>query len=171
MKKGIKIFLIIFIPLILGILSFGGTILYSYLQVDYSIGKTTIAFDITPDFVEGFIGFIELSTPAEIQNKGLYSIRDLNITISVYGTNFSLEALNGELLASGENVIGDITKGQIWSDDIIVEITYLIALLAVSDGDFDIHIDISLYVDFGIFLIPINIQTLANATWDAPFSL
>lgn len=171
MKKGIKVFLIIFIPLILGILSFGGTILYSYLQVDYYIGDTNVVFDITPDFVEGFVGFIELSTPAEIQNKGLYSIRDLNITINVYGANSSLTAINGELLASGENIIGDVIKGQTWSDDIIVEITYLIASLAIYDGDFDIHIDISLYVDFGIFLVPIHIQTFASAAWDAPFSL
>ncbi len=171
MKKGLKIFLIIFIPIMLGVLSFGGTILYSYLQVDYSIGDTTVAFDITPDFIEGYVGFIELTTPAEIQNKGLYSIRDLNITISVYGANFSLATLNGELLASGVNLIGDIIKGQTWSDDIIVEITYYIAFLAIYSGDFDINIDISLNVDFGIFLIPINIQTNVNATWDAPFSL
>ncbi len=154
----------------LGILAFGGTILYSYLQVDYSIGETTVAFDITPDFVEGYIGFIELTTPAEIQNKGLYSIQDLTITVEVYGANFSLAALDGELLASGVNDLGNVIKGDVWSDDIIVEITYLIVLLAVYDGDFDIQITISLNVNFG-FLIPINIQTAVAVPWDAPFSL
>ncbi|MCE7741299.1 MAG: hypothetical protein GOP50_02470 [Candidatus Heimdallarchaeota archaeon] len=169
MKKWLKIFLIIFIPVMLGILSFGGTILYSYLQIDYSIGETTVAFDITPDFVEGYVGFVELTTPAEIQNKGLYSIRDLTITISVYGANFSNVALDGELLASGVNELGDVVKGQVWDDDIIVEITNLIVLLAIYDGDFDIQIAISLNVDFG-FLIPINIQIAVAVPWDAPFT-
>lgn len=171
MKKWLKIFLITFIPVMLGILAFGGTVLYSYLQVDYFIGDTSVTFDITPDFVEGYIGFIELSTPAEIQNKGLYSIRDLTITVNVYGANFSQASLDGELLASGTNQLGDILKGDTLNDDVIVEITYLIPLLAIFDGDFDIQIDISLYVDFGIFLVPINVQTTAAAPWDAPFSL
>ena len=52
MKKWLKIFLIIFIPVMLGILAFGGTVLYSYLQVDYFIGDTSVTFDITPDLVE-----------------------------------------------------------------------------------------------------------------------
>ena len=154
-----------------GILAFGGTILYSYLQVDYFVGETTVAFDITPDFAEGYVGFIELTTPAEIQNKGLYSIRDLTITVDVYGANFSNAALDGELLAHGDNDLGDVLKGEIWDDNIIVEITYLIALLAVYDGDFDIQITIDLKVDFGIFLIPINIPTAVAANWDAPFTL
>jgi len=171
MKKWLKIFLIVFIPIMVGVLAFGGTILYSYLQVDYFIGNTTIAFDITPDLVEGYIGFVELTTPAEIQNKGLYSIRDLTITVNVYGVNFSHASLDGELLASGTNQLEDILKGDTLNDDIIAEITYLIPLLALFDGDFDIQIDISLYVDFGIFLVPINVQTAAATSWDAPFSI
>ena len=67
--------------------------------------------------------------------------------------------------------MGDVLKGTTWGDDIIVEITYLIALLAVYDGNFDIQITIDLKVDFGIFLIPLNIETAVNEAWDAPFSL
>jgi len=169
MKKGLKIFLAIFIPVMLGLLAFGGTVLYSYLQVDYFIGDTTVVVDITPDIMEGFVGFIELTTPVEVQNKGLYSIRDLTITVDVYGANFSLSSLNGELLAHGVNELGDVLKGTNLNDDIIVEISTSIPLLAIYDGDFDIHITIDLRVDFG-FLIPLNIPTVVSEPWDAPFT-
>ena len=169
MKKWLKIFLIVSIPIMVGILAFGGTILYSYLQVDYFIGETSISYDIAPIIFEGEI---ELATPAEIKNKGLYSIRDLTIIIEVYGENFSNVDLDDQLLGSGLNELGDVIKGQIWSDDIIVQLDLIfIPSLAVYDGDFKILIKISLSVDFGIFLIPINIKTTEAAHWNAPFSL
>ncbi len=171
MKKALKIFFIVFVPLILGIAAFGGTILYSYLQVDYSVGNPAVTFDITPDFVEGYIGFITLTTPAEISNNGVYSIRNLNITITVVGANFSLSSLNGAVLASGENLLGDINPGEIWADDIVLQVTYSIPLLAIQDGDFIITIYVGLKVDFYLFKVPINIETVEFAEWDSPFGL
>ncbi len=171
MKKSVKIILITTIPILLGVAAFGGTILYSYLQVDYFIGDTNIAFDITPDFVEGYIGFITLTIPAEISNNGVYAIRELNITIVVEGENFTLSTLNTELLAKGENILGDIKTGDIWSDDIVVQLTYYIPLLAVDDGDFVISIFISLKVDFAIFKVPLNIEVVEFVGWDSPFGI
>jgi hypothetical protein len=171
MKKSVKIILLIAIPILLGVAAFGGTVLYTYLQVDHFIGDTNVTFDITPDFVEGYIGFITLTTPAQISNKGVYSLREVNITIVVEGENFTLSTLNTELLAKGENLLGDINAGDVWSDDLVVQLTYYIPLLAVDDGDFVISIFISLKVDFAIFKVPINIEVVEFAEWDSPFGI
>ena len=171
MKKALKIILLVSIPVLLGIAAFGGTVLYTYLQVDYFVGDTSVAFDITPDFVEGYIGFITLTNPVEIRNKGVYPLRDLNITVTVEGANFSISALNTDLLARGENLIGDINPGDVWSDDIVIQVTYLIPLLAVDDGDFVITVYVSLKVDFYLFKVPINKEIIEFAEWDSPFGI
>ena len=171
MKKAWKISLLVAIPILLGVAAFGGTVLYTYLQVDYFVGDTGVSFDITPDFVEGYIGFITLTTPAEISNKGVYSIKDVNITVTVEGENFTLSTLNTELLARGENLLGDINPGDVWSNDIVVQLTYYIPLLAVDDGDFIITIYISLIVDFYLFKVPINKEIVVFTEWDSPFGI
>ena len=171
MKKTGKIVLIIFITIFVGIIAFGSTILYSYYNVDYQIDNTTITFDISFDIFDGYIGFIKTETPASIQNGGLYDVKNINVSIEVYGQNFSTSTLNGALLSKGENIVGDVNSNTDWTGSIFTNITYYIPLLAIFDGDLVIYIDVSFQVNFVLFKIPINVQVTQIVNWDSPFGL
>ena len=171
MKKAGKIALVIFIIIFVGVIAVGSTILYSYNNVNYQIDDTTITFDISFDIFDGYIGFIKTETPASIQNGGLYDIKNLNISIEVFGVNFTTSTLNGALLSKGENIVGNIDSKVNWSGSIFTNITYNIPLLAIYDGDLMIYIDVSFQIDFVLFKLPINVQVIQIVNWDAPFSL
>ncbi|MHA1686730.1 MAG: hypothetical protein ACTSYD_10040 [Candidatus Heimdallarchaeaceae archaeon] len=169
MKKGVKIFLGIFIFLILAVGAVGGTLFYSYKQLDYSVGNTELTNHITLD-ISNYVGYIEIKTQLSISYNGLYALRDLSIDIEVYGYNFSLTpSLDGEQLGKGNNTIGDITKGDTWDDYILTNVTQYISVLAVEDCDMEIHIFISVKIDFFIFKMPLQREVIVVKHWNSPF--
>ena len=171
MKKGLKIFLIIFTIFIILGGSFGGTLFFSYKNVTYTIDDTTVAINITPDLLWDFTGFIVTRTPVEIINGGLYEFQDLTVTIEIYGSNFFISSLNGLLLGEGVNLLGDIKPGSNWSGYIETNITKEIAILAIQDGDLIIEIGISLLINFYIFKYSFIYNTTEIVPWDSPFGI
>ena len=154
MKKGVKISLIV-VPIVIIVLagaSFGGTLLYTANNVNYSVGTTTITEDIIQGLLGAFSGEVVTETPLSIVNNGLYSILDLFITVTVLGQDFSLETLNGLVLGEGDNIIGTINKGESWNGSIVISLDSInIPALAIYDGKLVIKIDLSFKLDFGIF--------------------
>ena len=171
MRKGVKIALVISIIIFLGVIAFGSTLLYSYNNVNYQISDTTLTFDISFDIFDGYIGFIKTETPATIQNGGLYDIKDINVSIEVFGANFSTETLNGALLSKGENIVGDVNSKVNWAGSILTNITYNIPLLAIYDGDLIINVYVSFLIDFSLFKVPIDVHVIQIISWDSPFGL
>ncbi|MFW9923813.1 MAG: hypothetical protein ACFFDW_11060 [Candidatus Thorarchaeota archaeon] len=178
MKKSIKIVLIVTsILVILGIASFGGTLLYTKNNVSYEIGEATVTNFIVeivimiPPFID-YNGYIVTSVPFELTNNGLYGIIDMQISLKVYGQNFNLTpALNDKLLGQGSNQIGDIAKKQSWSGNLEINITANedIIKLAVNDGELRVVAEISLKLNFGIFKAPVKFEDIQIEPWDSPF--
>ena len=156
---------------ILGVIAFGSTLLYSYNNVNYQVEDTSLTFDISFDIFDGYIGFIKTETPVGIQNGGLYDIKNITVSVEVYGANFSTDTLNGALLSEGENIVGDVNSKVNWDGSILTNITYNIPLLAIYDGDLIIYIDVSFQIDFSIFKVPIDVQVIQIVNWDSPFGL
>ena len=174
MKKGVKISLIV-VPLVIIIIagaSFGGTLLYTANNVDYTISETVITDDIIQGLLGAFSGTVVTETPIQIANNGLYSILDLFIAITILGQNFDLTALNGDELGAGDNLIGTITKGNSWNGSLIISLEVInIPALAIYDGDLVIKIDISLTLDFGIFKAAKAFTEYQVEEWEAPFGI
>jgi hypothetical protein len=175
MKKGVKTTLIV-VPLILVLIasSFGGTLLYSKNNVSYDLGNpNAISLIIEVPLYEppwiDYSGLINVHVPLDINNNGLYNIRDLTISVEIYGQNFSLSSLNDELLVQGTNEIGDVKHGSTWSGDLQFNITSSIPYLAVLSGELRIEIDILLKIDFILFDAPIHFNETQVELWDAPF--
>lgn len=177
MKKGAKITLIV-VPLILVLLggTFGGTLLYSKNNVTYDVGDSTVTGYIAdiiiaiPPFID-YTGYILVDTPLQIDNGGLYGILNLEISIQVYGQNFSLSALNGALLGEGTNQVGDIENGNLWTGDLQLNMTTSIALLAVWSGELRIEVQISLKLNFLVYKAPITFDVTQIEPWIAPFAV
>jgi len=175
MKKGIKITLIV-VPIILVIVasSFVGTLLYTKNNVTYNVGEATVTSYIAeiviilPPSID-YEGFIVTETPFELINAGLYNIKDFQISLKVYGQGFAITALNGILLGQGENIIGDIAKGDTWSGALEINMTSNIAVLAIQDGEMRIEAEISLKIDFLIYKAPIIFNETQIEPWDSPF--
>jgi len=171
-KKAIKIILVFFLILVLGVVAFGSTLIYSYKKADYSVGDTTLAVNIHYSILDlNYVGFIITSTPIEVVNGGLYAIRDLNVTVTVYGANFSISSLNGALLSKGINLLGDIEPKETLNKNVVTNITYYIALLAIEDGDFVLNIDVSFKVDFALFKYNFATEVIQVEHWDSPFGI
>jgi len=171
MKKAVKITLVVASIVIIlgGAGAFVGTLLYTQNNVDYTVGESTITDFILFEFPD-YVGFIVSETPINITNNGLYPIRDLVISLTVFGDDFSLTpSLNGLLLGEGVNSLGDIAVGATWSGTLAVNMTEEIALLAINDGSMVIHVDISLKLDFGIFKMPFTSTEIQTNPWDSPF--
>ncbi len=175
MKKGLKIFLIIFTVVIILGGAFGGTLFFSYKNVSYSVDDTIVDNNIL-DFllifpIFDYTGFIVTKTPIEIVNGGLYEFQDIVVTVKVYGTNFLISSLNGLLLAEGENLLGNIKPGSSWSGYIETNITKEIVVLAIQDGDLEIEIGISLLINFYVFKYSLVFNATEIVAWDSPFGI
>ncbi|NPD87408.1 MAG: hypothetical protein HGN29_01710 [Asgard group archaeon] len=171
MKKGLKIFIISFsIILVVGI-AFFSTVLYSYKQINYSIGDTTLAVNITPHILFDFTGFIVAKTPLEINNGGLYDFQDIVISIKIFGQDFSISSLDGILLGEGINSLGDVESKETWSGLIEVNVTQEIPILAIQDGELKIDIEVSLKIFFYLFKYNFNYATSQIIEWDSPFGI
>ncbi|MBN2156057.1 MAG: hypothetical protein JW776_08440 [Candidatus Lokiarchaeota archaeon] len=172
MQKRVRVSLfVILIFLILAVSSFGGTLWFSYKNVRYQIGESTVSGYITkinllPPTYEGHI---LVDTPLEIDNDGLYNINDLQIAIQVYGQNFSTSILNEELLGEGVNPIGNIQHGTSWSGVLQLNMTEWIALLAVYNGEMRIEVQISFHLDFFIYQQQLNFNQTQVEPWNSPF--
>ena len=171
MKKGLKIFLIIFTIVIILVGAFGGTLFFSYKNVSYSVDDTTVAINITPDIIWDFTGFIVTRTPIEIINGGLYAFENIVVTVEIYGANFFITSLNGLLLGEGVNSLGNIVAGSSWSGYIETNITKEIVVLAIQDGDLEIEIGISLQINFYIFKYSLVYNASEIIVWDSPFGI
>ncbi|MBD3189254.1 MAG: hypothetical protein GF308_01345 [Candidatus Heimdallarchaeota archaeon] len=170
MKKGIKITLIV-VPvliLVIGAASFGGTLLYTKNNVDYSVGDASLTSYIFPSS-DSFLGYIVVSVPMEIINDGLYNIEDLKISLTVFGQAFTGSTLNGLELGTGENMIGSVAKKTTWSGNLEINMTQNIAVLAVQDGEMRIAVDISLKLDFGLFKTEQKFADEQIKEWNSPF--
>ncbi len=170
MKKGLKIFLIIFTTVIILVGAFGGTLFYSYKNVIYSVDDTTVTSNIT-ELLFDYTGFIVSKTHLEISNGGLYEFQNIVVKIKIYGANFLISSLNGLLLGEGVNNLGDIKPGSNWSGDIETNITTEIVLLAIQDGDLEIEIGISLVINFYLFKHSFVYNTTEIVAWDSPFGI
>ncbi len=163
-------------PTILAILisAFVGTLLYTKNNVSYDVGEATITsyiFEIVIIFPPSidYEGFIVTETPFEIINGGLYNIRDLQISLKVYGQGFAISSLNGILLGQGENTIGDVAKGDTWTGALEVNMTSNIAVLAIQDGEMRVEAEISLLIDFLLYKAPIAFNDTQIKPWNSPF--
>ena len=174
MKKGVKISLIV-VPIVIVIIagaSFGGTLLYTANNVDYTISETIITDNITQLLLGAFSGTVVTETPIQIANNGLYSILDLFIAVTVLGQDFGLAALNGDVLGTGDNLVGTVLKGESWNGSLVISIEAInIPALAIYDGKLVIKVDISLTLDFGIFKAAKAFTEYQTEDWDAPFNL
>lgn len=171
MKKGLKIFLITFSIVVVIGGTFGGTLLFSYKNVSYTVDNTTVAINITPDILWDFTGFISTRTPLSIVNGGLYEFQNIIVTVKVYGDNFFITSLNGLLLSEGENTLGNIKAGSNWSGYIETNITKEIVVLAIQDGDLEIEIGISLQINFILFKYNLVYNATEIVPWDSPFGI
>ncbi|NHJ83996.1 MAG: hypothetical protein FK734_00955 [Asgard group archaeon] len=166
MKKAVKIILIVIpIILVIGASTILGTLLYTKNNIGYDIGESTITGYIYPSIIETFFGFIIVETPITINNSGLYPIRDLTIVLTVIGTDFPVEFLNGLVLGTGTNYLGDILVGEQWSGTLVLNMTQNIVALALNDGYMEVHVDISLKLDLGIFKISNQQTDIQTKTW------
>jgi hypothetical protein len=169
MKKGLKISLPIFLLLVILLGIFAITIYQSSKNIDYEIGETVVQSNIEQILLLDFEGFIVCETPLVIDNGGLYAIRDLTITIDVYGQDFTITDLNGLLLGHGENSIGDILAKDVWSGSVGVNLTENIPILAIQDGTLQIEISISLKLDFIVYKYEYVTLEEQLELWDSPF--
>ena len=71
--------------------------------------------------------------------------------------------------SKGENIIGDIAKGDTWSGALEINMTSNIAVLAIQDGEMRIEAEISLKIDFLIYKAPITFNETQIEPWDSPF--
>ena len=170
MNKGLKIFLVIFVLVLIGGGAFGGTLLFSYKNVSYSVEDTIVTINIE-NLIIDFSGFIVTRTPVEISNGGLYEFQNIVVTVKVYGTDFLISSLNGLLLSQGENPIGNVKPGENWSGYIETNITTQIAILAIQDGTLEIVIDVSLDINFYLFRYGLTYNATQLVPWDSPFGI
>ena len=179
MKKNIKIILIV-VPIVLivaGASTFVGTLLYTKSNVTHEIGEANVTNYIQEIIIPTvpiptieYIGYIVTAVPFEVTNNGLYNIEDLVISLKVYGQNFTFSpSLNEKLLGQGVNTIGDVPKGKTWSGELEINMTLSIALLAIQDGEFRIEANISLSIDFFIYIAPVIFDDTQVEIWDSPF--
>ena len=169
MKKGLKIFLIIFSIIIILGGTFGGTLFFSYKNVSYTVDDTTVSVNISIDLIYDFTGFITTRTPVEIVNGGLYEFQNIVVTVDIYGDNFFITSLNGLLLGEGVNNLGNIKAGSNWSGYIETNITKEIVVLAIQDGDLEIEIGISLLINFVVYKYSLVYNATEIIPWDSPF--
>ncbi|NHJ05973.1 MAG: hypothetical protein EAX90_14190 [Candidatus Heimdallarchaeota archaeon] len=181
MKKSIKIILIV-IPIVLivtGASTFVGTLLYTKNNVTYEVGDAKVTNFIQEIIIPAFplptieyTGYIVIAVPFEIVNNGLYNIKDLVISLKVYGQNFTISSsLNEKLLGQGENAIGDVPKGEIWSGELEINMTLTLSIveLAYRDGELRIEANISLSIDFLIYAASVTFEDTQIEVWDSPF--
>ncbi|RLI68359.1 MAG: hypothetical protein DRP02_09710 [Candidatus Gerdarchaeota archaeon] len=172
MKRGLKITLIV-LPIIL-IIAGGsavvGTLLYTKNNVSHSTGDATITSYILPSFTS-YTGYIVVSVPIEIINNGLYNIVDMQISLKVYGQNFSISSLNGILLGEGVNAIAEVAKGTTYSGMLEINMTENIAVLAIQDGEMHILVETSLKLDMVLFKIGNSFTEEQIKPWDSPFGV
>ncbi len=157
------------------IIGFIGTILISVSSITYSIGDVTVvptieATQMIPYPV--YDGYLIVSTPISIANKGFYSIRDLTINISIIAVNWMISShLNGEQIGQGVNDLGSITGQQTLNDVITINVTDYIPHLAIEDCTLRIFVSISLIyqplISVPFYYNPTPIEIL----YDAPFNL
>ena len=144
MKKAVKITLVVVSIVIVlgGVGAFVGTLLYTKNSITYTVGEATVTGFIVlgiPDCT----GYIKVETPFELVNNGLYPIRDLVLSLTVYGTDFVITPfLNGLKLGEGTNSLGDIIVGGTWSGTLAINMSIEIATLAIQDGTMEIHVEL-----------------------------
>lgn len=170
MKKAVKITLVVVSIVIVlgGVGAFVGTLLYTKNNIAYTVGDATVTDFIVLGFPD-CTGYIKVEVPFELTNNGLYPLRDLVLTLTVYGTDFVITPfLNGLKLGEGTNSLGDIVVGATWSGTLAINMTLEIATLAIQDGTLEIHVGINLKLDMG-FKIPFTADEIQLEPWDAPY--
>ncbi len=173
MRKSVILVLVIGLCLIL-FFGYITTIIISVASISYEIGEVETAPSIEQTQVipypiyEGYLG---ISAPLSLTNKGFYSFEEISVNITVKATNWTISShLDGEQVGQGINIIGDIHPQETWTGSLGVNITDYIPHLAVEDCILLIFIEIHLIYK-PIITIPINYQSgVIEFPYDAPFA-
>ena len=156
MKKKIVIITILISTVLL--IAFIGSIAYSATNIKYEI-----SVPIT------YVGYVVVSTEVTLNNNGFYPIKDLNVFIEVFGTNWQISSnLEGVKLGEGSNNIGTIGPGSEWKGSIEVNITNQIEHLAVEDCTLKIDVNIDL-VYSPLIDVPLSFSVSSTQPYSAPF--
>jgi hypothetical protein len=101
-KKAILGFLVI---ITLVVIIYGVSVVYSVVNIKYQLGDVSINPTISfTGFPPEYTGYIAISTPLTLKNNGLYTIKNLRISILVTSINWEISnILNGIEVASGDN--------------------------------------------------------------------
>jgi hypothetical protein len=166
-KKAILGFLVI-ITLVVTI--YGVSVVYSVVNIKYQLGDVSINPTISfTGFPPEYTGYIAISTPLTLKNNGLYTIKNLRISILVTSINWEISnILNGIEVASGDNYIGTISAGETWDSSINVNITNYIPNFAVEDCTLLINVAISLTYQ-PLIEIPLSFTIEHSEQYLAPF--
>ncbi len=172
MRKSVILILVIGLSLIL-IIGYITSVFISVNAISYEIGEIKITPGIEQTqlipypIYEGYLG---VSTPLSLVNKGFYSLEDISINITIKATNWTISShLDGQQIGQGINIIGNIHPQETWSGSLGVNITDYIPHLAVENCIILIFIDIHLIYK-PIFTIPIDYRPdVIELEYDAPF--
>ena len=166
-KKSLLVVIIVTAAVLVG---YGGAVVYSVASISYHAGEMsinpTIAFG---GFPPEYTGYITLSTPFTLENKGFYTIKGLEIDIRVTSNNWEVSSLlNGVEIANGNNLIGTISAGETWAGNIDVNITNYIPNFAIEDCTLLIEVTINLTYQ-PLIDIPLSFIIEQSEPYEAPF--
>ena len=170
-KKGVLLVVVVLSLVIL--IGFVGTIIYSVSNISYSIGDVNVTPTIEATQMipyPTYDGYLVVSTPITIENKGFYSIRDLTINISIIAMNWMISSnLNGVQLGQGVNRLGNILGEHLLTNVIAVNITDYIPHLAIEDCTLHVYVSISLVYQ-PIISVPFKYNpSPIEVPYEAPF--
>jgi hypothetical protein len=149
---------------------YGASVLYSVINIGYQTGSVGVNPNIAlTGFPPEYSGYITLVTPLVIENNGFYTIKNLEIDIRITADNWQISSLlNGVEIAIGNNIIGTIAPGEIWEDNINVNITNYIPNFAVEDCILLIEVTINLTYQ-PLVDIPLSFTIEQSESFNAPF--
>ena len=165
-----KIFIIVILASIIFLALYGGSIIYSVANISYQAGEATTSPNIAlMGFPPEYSGFITISLPFTLENRGLYSIKGLEVDIRIIAENWEVSSfLNGIEVGTGENNIGNVPAGGQWVGDIEVNITTYIPNFAIEDCTLVIEVTISLIYQ-PLIDVPLTFVVEVLESYTAPF--
>lgn len=162
------------------VVGFVGSLYWSFTQVSWTYGEGTETTDINLENLSQYIdtktklihvyGTLIFHTPINITNNGIYDIKNLVIDVAIYiVTSEYGPELNGKLIASGHNVLGNILAGEQLTNALInvtVDASYLDYLIF-----YDSRIKLSITISCVYFVIPFTTTQSQEIDWVKRVSL
>jgi hypothetical protein len=163
----LKSILIVALLVVLGLGGFAASLYYSYTQISWTYGETTITRDIhysldTSTRTIYVTGTVALHTPITVSNAGIYDIKNLIVDVDIYIISSQYgPALAGRLIGHGHNIVGDIPAGQSIDSVINVELdSRYLPYIAFYDN----HVKTTITISCTYFVVPFTYTT--SAEWD-----